>query len=255
VDFRFDTTGQAFDQALLMLARKAEINVACDAYPRPELFGPAGARPVLAAATLGEALDQLTTYYGYVYWKLGDFYLFRSRNWADEQRVAVPDRVLQSLTAGVAWPDSLSSGELLALAALTDEQLLTLHLTGRANGGATVAAEAFDLNEVHLARSGLVMFSQLTPSQRSLARTRGIPLRLLPAGPRALFAAAAYDRNITLDPADEGSGFRIIPPPSRQAGAAGPSSNVLQFIFDFGEPGIRRSDLSLWLPAPPRAAP
>lgn len=198
VDVKIDPTVQTWDQTLAALSKGASINVLSDVYLRPDVFRPADPNRVLTGATLSQLLDQVADYYSCVWWKAGDFYIFRNRMWAEERRVAVPDRLLQTMGQNLAADQELSAEALNGLSALTDEQLLTLHLYGSAAGEPQAPAGSFDFEEVSLVHAGLLMISQMTDAQRDQARGRGLPFALMSPVQQYLFTSLAYDRGIAV---------------------------------------------------------
>jgi hypothetical protein len=245
-----DTDRQTWDQALTTVARAAGINVVTDSYLRPEIFRPAGDGPVIRGTTLGDTLSQLAEYYGYAWWKHGDWYVFRSRLWADEERVAFPDRLSQSMAASIAARDRLSQAEIAELGTLTDEQLLSMHLYGSAAGRPYAPEEAFDLDAVQLARAGLILFGQMNAQQRELARGPGIPFPLMTPNQQGLFAAIATERALVLDPyAQEAWRFRVAEQFRRERLPAGAADiGALQVFFEYGQAGTRRAELAIRVP-------
>jgi hypothetical protein len=257
-----DTGAQTWEQALTLIARTAKINVLSDSFPRPQVFQPPGKSPVIAGKTLGETLDQAAEYYGLVWWKDGDWYLFRSRLWAEEQRVAVPDGVVRSLSAGVAKSGRLSPADFSALTGLTDEQLLTLHLGGSAAGKRSAPVESFDYNEIQLVRAGLLLLGELgspgpdarpgpEPDPWALARGEGLPFRRMSPAQQFIFSTVASDRGVPLDPYEQGRwALRVSDRFRRERLPTGwAEGGALEMVWDFGQGRVRRTELALRLPA------
>ncbi len=253
-----DTDSQTWDQAITSVARAAKINIVADAFPRPPAFRPAGKGPVIAATTLQATLDDVCRYYGYVWWRHGEFFVFKHRFWAEEQRVSVPEPLEQRLGAEASATGRLSDESLRSLAALTDEQLLSMHLNGTAAGRVAAPMAAFDLNEIQLARSGLLIYSQLDAASALAARTKSLQVAAASPGAQYVFATTGDDRGFPLD--DEGAAlwrFRLTPETALQRLPAGTAQvGSLRFAFDFGPAGIRTTRLALRLPhVEPPAAP
>src|SRR5688500_2535765 len=122
VTVRVDPATQTWDQALTAVAKAGGINVLSDSYPRPDVFRPASAAPLIEGGSLGVVLDAVARHYGYVWWKSGDWYLFRHRYWADEQQAGVPDRITKAMSGSIAANRHLSARDIATLAALSDEQ-------------------------------------------------------------------------------------------------------------------------------------
>jgi hypothetical protein len=250
VAVEIDTDAQSWDQALLAVARAAGINVLSDSYLRPQAFRPPGRGPALHGTTLGETLDAISEYYGCVWWRQGDWFLFRSRMWAEEERVAVPEPALRALGADLA-AGHLSDSTLDALAALTEEQLMSLRLSGLAAGRPSVRSDFFDLNEVQLARAGLALFAGMTDGQRDAARGEGLAYTSMSPRQRALFVSHAVDRGTELDPGTADRwGLVIAESVQRAPQAGGIYGGTLEITFDFGPSGTRSTQLSLRAPAP-----
>jgi hypothetical protein len=254
VNLAVDTGAVDWDQALAAVARAAQINVISDSYLRPTVFQPAGAGAPVGGATLGEVLDRLAEHYGYVWWKDGDFYLFRNRMWAEEGRVAVPQRLLTALGRGLAASDRLPSPTLAALGGLTDEQVLTLQMYGSAGGRPYAPAESFDLNEAQLLQSCLVLFAQLDEPQREMARETGVPFAVMNASQQALFAGLAADRGFALTPYEQDQGrFRVSDQFHRERLPAGWAEvGTVRFTLGFGAAGgggERTAQLAIRAPA------
>src|SRR5919202_4848467 len=105
-----------------------KIKLAADSYARPLLFNTDRRLPDIAGLTLRDALDHLCEQHGYFWWRQNGWYLLRSRNWVEESRVAVPDRLLRGWVESARADGALSEPELVQLGSLTNEQLLTLNL-------------------------------------------------------------------------------------------------------------------------------
>lgn len=251
VDVKIDPTVQSWDQVLSALSKGANINVLSDAYLRPDVFRPVEPKRILSGYTLTNLLDHIADYYGCVWWKEGDFYIFRNRMWAEEQRVSVPDRLLQTMGSSLAENEGLSPGALNGLAALTEEQLLTLHLYGSAVGNPDAPASAFDFEEASLVHAGFMLLSQMTEAQRTQARGRGLPYTLMTPVQQYLFASLAYDRGIALNPYEvDAWGFQYEDRFDRRKLGAG-WAEVGQITMDFncGPSGNRRAKLAARVPA------
>jgi hypothetical protein len=203
VNLNIDTDALGWDQALLAVARAAKVNVLSDAYLRPEVFRSEEKGPIIVGTTLRETLDRIADYYGYTWWKQGDWFLFRNKLFADYERTSVPTRVTRSVSLALSKGDRLSTSALAALTGLTDEQLLTMQLYAQAAGRPFASDRAFDLNEIDLARSGLLIYAQLNEAQRELARGTGVPFTLLSQQQQYLFVATAYDRGLVLNSYDQ----------------------------------------------------
>ena len=256
IDVKIDPTVQTWDQALAAISRRADINVVSDVYLRPDVFRPAEPKRILEGINLAQLLDKVSDYYGYVWWKEGDFYVFRHRMWAEERRVAVPDRTLQSMGASLAADQALSSEALTNLAALSEEQLLTLHLYGTAAGRADAPLAAFDFEEMSLLRAGLTLFSQLSESQRELARGRGVPFAVMNPVQQYLFSSLAYDRGVILNPDDQAEwSFRLTDRfERRRVGAGWAEVGQISLDFDCGIHGTRTTTMAARVPAYERPA-
>ncbi|MCC2672496.1 MAG: hypothetical protein K0Q72_4968, partial [Armatimonadetes bacterium] len=257
VNVNVDTDVLGWDQALLAIARAGKINVLSDAYLRPDVFRPEEKGPIVVGTTLRETLDRVADYYGYTWWKQGDWYLFRSKLFGDLERTTVPPRVTRLVSQSLVAGDRLSAEALAALAALTPEQLVTMHLYSRSAGQPFAPAQSYDLNNIELSRVGLMVYSQLTPAQRELARGAGLPFVLLPPQQQYLFTLAAYDRGLILSPYDQELWrFRVREQFEREKLPAGWAQlGNMRFAFDYA--GITRTaDLGLRAPAlePPQEA-
>ena len=248
---KLDTDVLNWDQALSLICKSAKIDALSDSYPRPDIFRPEGPGPVLANGSLEETLDQVAAYYGYVWWKQDGWYLFRNRLWAEQNRVSVPQRLLQSIGTSLAGNEHLSPSALASLAALTDEQLLTLHLSGSAAGRTYAPEDAFDYNEMQLAHAGLTLFGQMSDEQRSMARQIGVPYTLMSPVQQYLFASTARDRGILLENDDpQRLRFRLSDVFHREKLPAGWAElGTIQFQFDYGAGGRRTAELAVRAPA------
>jgi hypothetical protein len=255
VDYAIDTKILGFDQALTGIAKRSGINIIADSYPRPAPFREAVATPVLTGATLGQLLGQVAQYYGYIWWKESDYYVFRHRFFAEEARVDVADRFLLGLGMTLTPERRITAATLALLAALTEEQLMTLHLTAGALQSVLPPEQQFDFNEVHTARAALVLFQALPPQQRELVTGRGLPAIFLPANEQRTFANLAYDRGILLDPTQQYLwGFRVSGQLDPEPVGSPPARiGRIQFIFAFGQGAVRRTTLPIKIPVPPPA--
>lgn len=260
VNVNVDTDAMGWDQALLTVARAARVNVLSDSYLRPEVFRASEKGPIIVGTTLRETLDRIADYYGYVWWKQGDWYLFRNRLFGDFERTAVPVRVTRSISQALSKGDRLSTSALASLAGLTDEQLLSMQLYSDAAGRPFASERAFDLNEVDLARTGLLIYSQLSEAQRELARGTGLPFVLLNQQQQYLFLTSAYDRGVQLNPYERDLWrFRVRERFDRERLPAGWAElGGVRMIFDYAgmartaQLGIRVPALE---PAPEAAKP
>ncbi len=248
---KIDTNVLSWDQALSLISRTAGINAISDSYPRPDVFRGEGPGPILTSGTLEQTLDSVASYYGYVWWHRNGWYYFRNRLWTEQNRVSVPQRLLQELGAGLARDEHLPPAALASLAALTDEQLLTLHLSGRAGGRTYAPLDAFDLNEIQLAHAGLTLFGQMTEQQRTLAQGVGLPYNLLSPMEQYLFASTARDRGILPENDDpERWRFRLTDSFYRERLPAGWAElGSVRLQFDYGGAGVRTAELALRAPA------
>jgi hypothetical protein len=203
------------------------------------------------------------------WWKEGDWYLFRSRTWVEEENVAVPDRFLRRWAESVRKYGGLSTDDLDLLGTLGDEQLMTLNLLaanpqrggGVDSGGAILSA--LDLDGAWLAQAGLLLFRSLAPAQRQLALNGGLPALWLAPTQQQFFAAVADELGFVPEPeALPEWGFAIEQRFPRSPGERGPVSGAVSLIWRFG-PTLRRaaevavSDARLQPPAAgrPDAAP
>lgn len=255
VNVNIDTDLMGWDQALLTVARAGKVNVMSDAYLRPEAFRPREKGPIIVGTTLRETLDRIADYYGYRWWKVGDWYLFRNRMFADYEQVSVPPRVIRTITEALQEDDRLTAQGAAALAALPVEQLLSMHLFARAEGKPYAPGESFDLNQMELARVGLMLHAELTDAQRELARGAGIPVALLTEPQQYLFASTAYDRGVVLNPYDRDLWrFRVRETYSRERLPAG-WAHIGNLRFTFNYAGMdRQAELGLRVPAAERAS-
>jgi hypothetical protein len=251
IDLTIDPNTQTWDQALLSIARKANLNVLTDSYTRPEVFRPVGKAPALTGSSLGSLLDAVSGYYGYVYWKRGPVYVFRHKHWSEEERVAVPERVLASVGSDLAGSNRLSPATLEALADLGEEQLLSLHLYGKAAGAPTAPLAEFSLNDIQVARSGLLAVAALDPVDQQMARTEALPLLLMNPEAQQHFLGVAAARGVAMNPSVQDRwNLRMIEQFRKERLPAGFAQlGSLRFLFDFGPAGIRRADLALRAPA------
>jgi hypothetical protein len=202
VNVNFDTDAMGWDQALLRAARAGKVNVLSDSHLRPDVFRPDEKGPIIVGTTLGETLSRLADYYGYIWWKEGDWYLFRNRLFGEYERTAIPPRVSRTVAANLAEDSRLTTPGIAALAGLSSEQLLTMHLFAQAKGMPYAPASDLDLNRIDLARIGLLIYAELTEAQRELARGGGLPFVLLTPAQQYLFVNTAYERGLVLDPYD-----------------------------------------------------
>lgn len=207
---RVEIAGKDWDSALVELAQSMQIRLAADSHARPWLFNTDRPLPEIGGIPLRDALDRLCQAQGYFWWKQDGWYLLRSRTWAEESRVAVPDRLLRQWVAAVQEDGALAAPELLQMAALTDEQLLTLDLQSRPPGSAEFLGAGFDPEAAALMANSLLLFRSLPPAQRELALEEGVPAVWLPPAQQNLFAAVAAQYRIALLPEDaESWRFRI----------------------------------------------
>ncbi|MFN3648327.1 MAG: hypothetical protein ACK47B_02000 [Armatimonadota bacterium] len=250
VNVTIDTEALSWDQAITLLAERAGLNVLSDSYPRPDVFRTPGTAPVIVGTTVGATLDRLASHYGYVWWRLGDFYVFRHRYWAEEQRVAVPEELLQWVGAGVSG-GRLATDRITGLAHLTDEQLLTLNSYGRAAGRGVAPPEAFDLDQMQLAQRALSLFSGLTPAQKELARSTGISALQLDPSQRQALLAIAYERALPVALTTlEQWRFRVSDAFRRERLSAGWAElGTVRFLFDYGNAGAASAELAVRAPA------
>jgi hypothetical protein len=250
VNVNVDTDALSWDQALLTVARAAKVNVLSDAYLRPEVFRSEEKGPIIVGTTLHETLDRIADYYGYVWWKQGDWFLFRNKLFGEYDRTVVPARVTRSISQALSKGDSLSTAALASLTGLSDEQLLTMHLYATAAGRPFASDRAFDLNGIDLARAGLVIYAQLNEAQREMARGTGIPFLLLNQQQQYLFLATAYDRGLTLNPYDQELWrFRVRERFDRERLPAGWAElGSVRVAFDYAG-FVRSAELGIRVPA------
>ncbi len=249
VEVRLDLGTLTRDQALTALARAAKINVLADSLSRPELFRPADPAPVVTAGTLEEVLDRLAAYYQAFWWKEGEWYVFRSRQWADEERATPPAALMKRLGGTVARAGRLRPEELALLPRLTDEQVTTLMLQAVAVRG-TVLADALDVNRVQALRAGLTLLAQLTPQQREQARTRGVPYTQMSAAQQAIFSGVAADLGYPREPSEQYRWrFRVSDSFDADPGS-GIRGGRVRLVFD-GQSWRFDGELPLRLPASP----
>src|SRR5207244_9806094 len=123
-------------------------------------------RAETAGIRLRDALDRVCQQDGYFWWKQDGGYLLRHRTWVEENRVAVPDRLLQRWVESVRVQGQLTEQDLLQLAELSDEQLLTLDLESRVPGGTEFFGGGFDADNAALMQNGLFLLRSLPPAQR-----------------------------------------------------------------------------------------
>jgi hypothetical protein len=203
--------------------------------------------------TLEQTLDRVCDFYGYRWSKQGDWYLFRNRQWIEQERVAVPEPVLRALGLSLGTTEHLTQSDATALAALTDEQLLTLQLFGSAAGRTYASPDEFDYNDVQLIHVGLTLYSQMTEGQRAAAREAGLPYLLMSPVQQYLFASTAHDRGYELT-AEEAQGvrFRLTDEFHRErlpAGWAELGSAKMEFAYGHGSP--RAVTLAIRAPVAP----
>jgi len=257
VNVNVDTDALSWDQALLTVARAAKVNVLSDAYLRPEVFRSEEKGPIIVGTTLRETLDRIADYYGYTWWKQGDWYLFRNKLFGEYDRTSVPARVTRSISQALSKGDTLSTAALASLTGLTDEQLLTMQLYAQAAGRPFASDRAFDLNEIDLARAGLVIYAQLNEAQREMARGTGIPFLLLNQQQQYVFLATAYDRGLVLNPYDQELWrFRVRERFDRERLPAGWAElGGVRVAFDYAG-FVRSAELGIRVPAvePPSEA-
>jgi hypothetical protein len=246
--------GQSVDQVLSALANAQGLQVMADSYARPPVFRPQPPGEIRAGTTVREALDIVARAYGYFWWKQDGWYLFRHRLWPEEARVAVPDSLLRSLGEVARAGNRLDHDSLALLAELSDEQLLSLNLAGRAEGRPTAPVAALELGQLDLARRGLQFYRSLTSPQRELAIGTGLPFSYLFPNQQREFAVLAYDYGYPVDPdAADSLSFRLAQ--SFASGAGGALNGMLVFQFALAPGVTRTAKLSLRLPAPPSPAP
>jgi hypothetical protein len=207
---RFEMAGKDWDTVLTELAGTMEIKLAADSYARPWVFAAGQPLPEIAGIPLRDALDRLCQEHGCFWWKQNGWYMLRSRTWVEENRVTVPDRLLQRWGESVPARGELAEQDLLQMAELSDEQLMTLDLESRAPGGTEVLAGRFDPDGAALMANGLLLLRSLPPAQRELALAEGVPALWLPPAQQSMFAAVAAQHGILLLPEEAQSwGFRV----------------------------------------------
>jgi len=245
-----DPNTMTWEAALAAISSEHKINILSDSHLRPEVFRPEQQAPILSAGSPRDLIEKVAGYYGYAWWRSGDYYLFRHRYWAEEEAAAAPHPVLTAAASDLSRSGALSASTLTALAALTDDQLLTLHLAGRAAGRGQASPDDMDLNTLQLARQGLILFAQLPSGQTEIARSTGIPFTLMPAAAQTRLAGLAYSRGIMPGrDISEGWRFRLTDRISRTRTAAGWSySGELISRFELGPLGAREARLSLRFP-------
>jgi hypothetical protein len=251
VAIRIDTTRQTWDQALGQLARVAKLNVLSDSYPRPSMARPEGLNAVVDAATVGDALDQLARQYGYVWWKVGDWYLFRHRFWYEEERASPAESTLRGVGEALIRAESVPQPVLAYLAGLDEQQLLTLDLMAVAAGGPSAPTSAFDYNRAQTLRQGLRLFEALTDDQHNVAAKEGVQFWQLNPAQQSLALTFAYDRGVAVDPElRQNWRFQVVSDvKSERSGGSLLATGALHLLFDFGDGGTRRMTLRLRLPA------
>lgn len=243
---RFAAVAGNWDDTLVRLARAMKINVASDSYTRPQIFDITQKVSDLAGLPLIDALDRLSSAYGMFWWKDGDWYLFRSRTWGEEENVAVPDRFLRRWTESVRQSGALSADDLNLLGTLGDEQIMTLNLlaasspVGGVADGTGAVLGALDLDGAWLAQAGLLLFRSLAPAQRQLALNGGLPALWLAPTQQQFFAAVAAELGFVPEPeALPEWGFAIEQRFPRTSGERGPVSGAVSLVWRFG-PTLRR---------------
>jgi hypothetical protein len=243
---RFQPVAGSWDDTLVRLARAMKINVASDSYLRPQIFDIDQKASEVAGLPLRDALDRLCRAYGMFWWRDGDWYLFRSRTWVEEENVAVPDRFLRRWTESVRQDGSLSADDLDLLGTLGDEQIMTLNLlaasspVGGVADGTGAVLSALDLDGAWLAQAGLLLFRSLAPAQRQLALNGGLPALWLAPTQQQFFAAVAAELGFAPEPAALSEwGFAIEQRFPRTPGERGPVSGAVSLVWRFG-PALRR---------------
>ncbi|MBI3912374.1 MAG: hypothetical protein HY320_15755 [Armatimonadetes bacterium] len=252
---RVDLTGLAWDEALSAFARAANLKVASDDYLRPALFPVEQEPPSLLGLTVRDAVDRLARHYGMFWWKKGNWFFFRHNHWVDETRVAVPERTMRAIGQSIASQSRLSDANLEYLAGLSDEQLMTVHLIGSTPSGQTAPLTAFDLNEIQLVQQCLAFWRTLTPDQRDIAASSGLPGYLMNTEQQTRFATLGLERGFVPSSLVPGAVFFRIRQTFRSSGTEGsPSYNgAILFELGFGPSSIRATRLALRVPAPPPA--
>lgn len=239
---QFTTAGKDWDSLLTDLAATMQIRLAADSYARPWLFQTDQPLPEVAGIRLRDALDRLCRQHGYFWWKQDGWYLLRSRNWVAERRVAVPDRLLRGWVESVRATGALPAQDLFQLAALTNEQLLTLDVEALGAGNADVPSGGLDPNEAALISTGLLFFRTLPPAERSLAWAGELPALWLPPAQQEWFAAVAAQYGVPLLPENaESWSFAVRQEfgsrPEGEAGSREPVSGSVAVEWRFG-PGV-----------------
>jgi hypothetical protein len=251
---RFDVAGKDWDTVLIELATAMQIKLAADSYSRPWLFNTDRQLPEIAGIPLRDALDRLCQQHGYFWWKQNGWYLLRSRNWVEESRVAVPDRLLRGWLDSARIKGGLTDADLLQMATLTDEQLLTLNLRSLPAGEVQFPGTGFDPDAAALMAQSLSLFRSLPPAQREMALGGGLPALWLPPPQQALFAGIAALAGTPLLPEEaETWSFRVNQefstvsspghPPSGSVIAEwrfGPAESLRATVF-VGDPSIHQT--------------
>ncbi len=251
---RFEMAGKDWDSVLTQLAATMQIRLAADSYARPWLFNTDRPLPELAGIPLRDALERLCRERGYFWWKQNGWYMLRSRNWVEESRVAVPDRLLRDWLASARASGALAEADLLQMASLTDEQLLTLNMRCRAPDDLQFLGEGFDPDEAALFSNALLLYRGLPPAQRELSLTGDLPALWLPPAQQNLFAAiAAQTGTPLLSEEAESWSFRLrqeftgIPTTPSKTGAGARERVDGQIIAEwrFGPGEVVRARISL----------
>ncbi len=252
LDLKVNTDEMTWDQAVTAVAKAAHINVLTDSYLRPAVFPPPTPGPVLSSPSLKELLDKICEHYGYIWWRLGDIYLFRHRYFPEEQRVSVPEALGQVLGA-TASRGKLGPRGIVSLASLTDEQLLTAHLYASAGGRNRAPGAAFDLNEMQTARAALALMSRLDESQATAAADQGLGVTAAAPDFQTLFANIGDDRGFPFD-TDEAEFWRFRVAEAHTLDTTGigrAMAGQVTFTLDYASAGTRTVRLALRFPAPP----
>jgi hypothetical protein len=255
VNVNVDTDKMTWDQALLTVARVGKVNVVSDAFLRPEIFRPNEAGPIIVGTTLGETLSRIADYYGYIWWKQGDWYVFRHRMFGEYERTDVTPSAVRQIAESLSAEKRISGAAIAALAALDPDQLATMHLYARAAGKPFAPISSYDLNELDLARVGLLLYAGLTNAQRELARGSGLPFVLMAPEQQYLFTSTAAERGLVLDPYDRDLWrFRVREEFERERLPAGWAElGELRFAFDYSG-ADRNAELGIRVPALERKA-
>ena len=250
VAVRIDTARLTWDQALALLARAAKLNVLSDSYPRPAFARPEGMSTMIDAPTVGGALDQLARRYGYAWWQVGDWILFRHRYWYEEERASLSDSTLRGLGEVLTGGKGVPQDVLAYLAQLDEQQLLTLNMMAAAGGGPTAPADAFEYNRAQTLRQGLRLFETFNDDQRAASQAEGLPFWQLNPAQQSVALAFAYDRGVPVDPESRQTWrFQLTSDiKAERSGATSLASGSLNLLFDFGEGGTRRMTLRLRIP-------